>query len=118
MGSDAETVAIRHHLDALILKLAAAQAGSLDAVRDSRIHAEAALELLAGRREAACEHARIFGLGQTPDEWRCDGCGARWPKGAAAMRPAIARTGRPARESAPIPTRVDSERLDEPVNSL
>jgi hypothetical protein len=75
-----DRVAIRHHLDTLLLRLAAAQAGSLDAVRESRRHAEAVLEILNGSDEVMCEHARFSGVGQTADEWRCDGCGASWPK--------------------------------------
>jgi hypothetical protein len=79
-STDADTVAIRHHVDTLILKLAAAQAGSIHAVRESRRHAEAVLEILNGSGEVVCEHARFSGVAQSDEEWRCNGCGASWPK--------------------------------------
>jgi hypothetical protein len=117
-GTDVETVAIRHHLGALILKLAAAQAGSLEAVRESRRHAEAALAILDGAEEVMCEHARVFGVGQTADAWLCEGCGASWPKSTAALRPAPVRTHRKVRDRAPVSTLADPDHLDAPVNSL
>ena len=85
-GEVAERLAIRHHLDTLILKLAAAQAGSLDAVREGRIHALAALAVLDRPSEVGCEHARVSGLAQSSREWMCEGCGAHWPKSPAAAR--------------------------------
>jgi hypothetical protein len=121
-SADADTVAIRHHLDTLILKLATAQAGSHDAVRESRKHAEAALEILNRSDEVMCEHARFSGISETADEWQCDGCGASWPKSAAPIRPAPLRTHRkvhdPERAAPAYSTPAHSAHLDAPVNSL
>jgi hypothetical protein len=80
-----ERVALRHHLDTLILKLAAAQAGSVDAAKESRRHAEAVREMLIGSDERACEHVRLAGVSETADGWECEGCGARWPGGLVAI---------------------------------
>lgn len=91
-SSDADTVAIRHHVDTLILKLAAAQAGSIHAVKESRRHAEAVLEILNGSGEVVCEHARFSGVAQSDEEWRCNGCGASWPK-RTGTNPVQAHTG-------------------------
>jgi hypothetical protein len=116
--AESETVAIRHHLDTLILKLAAAQAGSLDAVRDSRMHAEAALAILNGSEEVMCEHARFSGVGQTDEAWMCEGCGASWPKSASVKPPPPLRTHRRVHDPAPIATVPDPDALGEPINSL
>ncbi|HEY3612131.1 MAG TPA: hypothetical protein VGK92_00420 [Gaiellales bacterium] len=112
-----ESVAIRHHLDALILKLAAAQAGSLAAVRASRRHAEAALAILDGSDEVMCEHARVFGVARTADEWQCHGCGANWPASTAAFGPATVRTQRAVSARAPLAARADAEDVAAPVTS-
>jgi hypothetical protein len=118
-STDVDTVAIRHHLDTLILKLAAAQAGSIDAVRESRRHAEAALDVLNRSGEALCEHARIAGVGQAGERWTCDGCGATWPMGLATSggRPAPLRTQRRVHDPEPVAGRPDACELDEPVSS-
>jgi hypothetical protein len=79
-----DLVAMRHHLDTVILKLATAQAGSFDAVKESRRHAEALLEMLVRADEVVCEHARFAGVNETSDGWECNGCGACWPKGVVA----------------------------------
>lgn len=103
-GESAERLAIRHHLDTLILKLAAAQAGSPAAVRESRTHALAALAILDRPDDVACEHARVSGLTESSREWMCEGCGAHWPKRTAARhRPATAlrATVQPTRRAQP-----------------
>jgi hypothetical protein len=119
-STNVDTVAIRHHLDTLILKLAAAQAGSIDAVRESRRHAEAALDILNRSREAVCEHARVSGVRQAGERWTCDGCGATWPTGVerGAGRPALLRTQRRVHDPEPLAGRPGACELDEPVSSL
>jgi hypothetical protein len=112
-GDGVDAVAIRHHLDALMLKLAEAQAGSMEAVRQSRRHAEAALRLLP---EGSCEHAGVSGLREVGGHWMCDGCGASWP--ARAVGPRRARGRHAHRDHVSVATVPDPAALDEPVNSL
>ncbi|MEO5941771.1 MAG: hypothetical protein ABIZ72_12045 [Candidatus Limnocylindrales bacterium] len=110
---------IRRHLEALLSTIATAQAGSIEAAKASRRHAEAALRSLNGLDERLDEQTHTSALRSPADAHACPACGRGSSEVIpAGMRPPLLRARRRDQVPDPVPVLLDADDLNAPVNSL